>query len=127
MDNQTDISELKAQLALMQRRIDELEADVDSVAPNEERMGRRRMLRTAAAAAAGVAAGGLAFAKPAAATDGNNVVIGNSTQTVNSPTVLVRDSYSASPLVGTFHVTEAQLDLWRSWFEEPTAAELAQV
>jgi predicted kinase len=27
---------------------------------------------------------------------------------------------------GTFPVTEEQLDLWRSWFEEPTAEELQQ-
>lgn len=105
MDTPDEISELRAQLAALQNRIDELETDLDEVEP--ERMGRRRMLQTAAAAAAGVAAGGLAFAKPAAAADGDNIVIGNATQTANSPTALVRGStYSTPESFGIFHVTD---------------------
>jgi hypothetical protein len=66
------------------------------------------MLRTVGAAAAGVAVGSLAFAKPAGATDGNAITIGNAVQDAQSPTLLIVDGpdYSATPLVGAFHVTD---------------------
>lgn len=100
--DQHELDQLKADLQRMQARIDELEAT------SEQPVSRRHMLRGLSAAAVGAAAGGLAFARPAAAADNDNLVIGNSTQTANSPTVLLKDaSYSASPSVGMFHVTDS--------------------
>lgn len=100
--DQQELADLKEQLRLMQARVDQLEAE-----QADEPVNRRGMLRSLGAAAVGAAAGGLAFARPAAATDGNSIVIGNSTQTANSPTLLIMDdTYSASPLVGLFHVTD---------------------
>jgi len=98
----SELQELKEELQRMQRRIDELEG-----ASPETPVNRRNMLRGLGAAAVGAAASGLAFARPAAAVDGNNIVIGNDTQTANSPTMLIKNaSYSASPAVGMFHVTD---------------------
>lgn len=98
----TELAAMKAQLKSMQARIDELEAQP------EESVNRRNMLRGLGAAAVGAAAGGLAFARPAAATDGNSIVIGNATQSAESPTMLVpgASSWSLSPLVGAFTVSD---------------------
>lgn len=100
---QDDIRALKAELDRLQQRIDQLEG-----AQAEEPVNRRNMLRGLGAAAVGAAAGGLAFARPAAAADGGNVVIG-SANVANSPTAVLRDptTYSAgSPATGLFHVSD---------------------
>lgn len=95
-----EIDALKADLRRMQARVDELEA------ASEEPVNRRNMLRGLGAAAAGAAVGGLAFARPAAATDGNTLIIGDAAQTSQSPTQIVADtSWSASPLVGILSAT----------------------
>jgi hypothetical protein len=110
-----DIRGLREEIDRLQRRVDELSeqaptvrADLVNPAADPASMPRRGMLRTVGAAAAGVAVGSLAFAKPAGATDGNSIVIGNAAQTAESPTALIRNSvgYSATPAVGTFHVTD---------------------
>ncbi|MEO8698156.1 MAG: hypothetical protein ABI658_31980 [Acidimicrobiales bacterium] len=107
-----DIRALRQEIDRLQRRVDELSdqapARIDAVpAADPAEMPRRGMLRTVGAAAAGVAVGSLAFAKPAGAIDGNSIVIG-STNTADSSTLLVTNSgYSASPLVGAFHVTDS--------------------
>jgi hypothetical protein len=107
-----DISALREEIDRLQRRVNELSeqapARIDAAsAADPAHMPRRGMLRTVGAAAAGVAVGSLAFAKPAGAADGGNIVIGNSTQTAQSPTLLVTSAgYSASPSVGVFHVTD---------------------
>ncbi len=94
-----ELIELKSELERLQRRIEQLET------PEEEPVGRRNMLRGLGAAATGAAVGGLAFARPASATDGQSVLIGD-TRTSQSPTAIhVDGSYGASPLVGAFHVT----------------------
>ena len=81
--DRNELAELKAELRRMQSRVEELE----SAAP-EPVVNRRHMLRGLGAAAVGAAAGGLAFAHPAAATDGGNIIIGNIVQTAESPTML---------------------------------------
>lgn len=97
---QNEIATLKAELQRMQARLEELETRPD------EPVNRRNMLRGIGAAAAGAAVGGLAFARPAAATDGGSIVIGNATQTSESPTMLVPSTgYSISPFVGAFTVS----------------------
>ncbi len=98
--DRSEIDSLKADLRRMQARVDELET------AGEEPTNRRNMLRGLGVAAAGAAVGGLAFARPAAATDGGTLILGDPTQTVQSPTMLnVSGSYSSSPLVGVFSVT----------------------
>ncbi|MDO8363473.1 MAG: hypothetical protein Q7V88_11300 [Actinomycetota bacterium] len=98
--DRSEIDELKADLQRMQSRIDELETH------GEQPVNRRNMLRGLGAAAVGAAAGGLAFAHPAAATDGGNIIIGNATQTSTSPTALVPTTgWGSSPLTGAFTVT----------------------
>jgi hypothetical protein len=100
---QDDIRELKAELDRLQRRIDQLEG-----ASTDEPVNRRNMLRGLGAAAVGAAAGGLAFARPAAAADGGNVVIG-SANVANSPTAVLRDptTYAnGTPATGLLHVSD---------------------
>ncbi|MDO8390457.1 MAG: hypothetical protein Q7V57_08215 [Actinomycetota bacterium] len=101
--DRSELNELKADLRRMQSRIDELETEVAAEAP----VNRRNMLRGLGAAAVGAAAGGLAFAHPAAATDGGSILIGNSLLAAESPTMLVpgNASWSSSPLVGAFTVS----------------------
>ena len=97
-----EIATLKAELHRMQARLDELEARPD------EPVNRRNMLRGIGAAAAGAAVGGLAFARPAAASDGNNLVIGNDSQTAQTPTWLIPSSswsYDTGRVAGAFTVT----------------------
>jgi hypothetical protein len=97
----TELQSLKADLHRMQARIDELET------VSSETVNRRNMLRGLGAAAIGAAAGGLAFARPAAAADGDNLQIGNTTQTATSPTWLLATS-GYDPVLGhdtgAFHV-----------------------
>lgn len=81
--DRSEIDALKADLRRMQARIDELERT------DEEPVNRRNMLRGLGAAAAGAAVGGLAFARPAAANDGDTLIIGNDTQVANTPTTLL--------------------------------------
>jgi len=99
--DQQELDQLKADLRRMQARIDELET------PGiEEPVNRRHMLRGLGVAAAGAAVGGLAFARPAAATDGGNIVIGNSIQTATTPTLLIPTTgWNSSPLTGALTVT----------------------
>ncbi len=98
--DQTELDALKADLRRMQARVDELER------AEETPTNRRNMLKGLGAAAAGAAVGGLAFARPAAATDGGNVVIGNSAQTATSPTWIVPTTgWSSSPFSGAFTVS----------------------
>ncbi|MEO5837445.1 MAG: hypothetical protein ABIQ73_29445 [Acidimicrobiales bacterium] len=108
-----DIRALREEIDRLQRRVDELSepapARINAApAADPAHMPRRGMLRTVGAAAAGVAVGSLAFAKPAGATDGQPVLIGNAVQTGESRTVLIRNSsgYSATPTVGVFHATD---------------------
>ncbi len=96
----SEIESLKADLRRMQARVDELET------AGEEPTNRRSMLRGLGAAAVGATVGGLAFARPAAAADGGSIVIGDAAQTAQSPTLLIASSsWSSSPSVGAFHVT----------------------
>ncbi len=98
--DQTELEALKADLRRMQARVDELER------AEEAPTNRRNMLKGLGAAAAGAAVGGLAFARPAAATDGGNVVIGNATQTSTSPTWIVPSAtWSSSPISAAFTVS----------------------
>lgn len=97
----TELKELKADLKRMQARVDELEASTP-----EQPVNRRNMLRGLGAAAVGAAAGGLAFAHPAAATDGNSLIIGNDTQTSSSPTGLIASGAYSSSTTGIFHVSD---------------------
>ena len=106
-----DIRALREEIDRLQQRVDEMSATQvpAKAADNEDtNLGRRGLFRTVGAAAAGVAVGSLAFAKPAGATDGNAIIIGNAAQTAESPTALVRNSvgYTATPSVGVFHVTD---------------------
>lgn len=106
-----EIRALREEIERLQQRVDELsEVALPAAAggaSDSANLGRRGLFRTVGAAAAGVAVGSLAFAKPAGATDGNSVVIGDAAQTAQSPTAIVTSgSYSASPLVGAFHVTD---------------------
>lgn len=97
--DRAEIDQLKADLHRMQQRIDELEASGPPV-------NRRHMLRNVGAAAVGAAATGLAFARPAAAADGNSIIIGNAIQTSQSPTMLVPSTgWDLDPLVGAFSVS----------------------
>jgi hypothetical protein len=99
--DRSEIDALRADLHRMQQRVDELEA-----LQGDPPVNRRHMLRGLGAAAMGAAAGGLAFARPAAATDGGNIVIGNATQTSESPTMLVPSTgWTTSPFVGAFTVS----------------------
>ncbi|MBI4885440.1 MAG: hypothetical protein HY826_15445 [Actinobacteria bacterium] len=98
--DRSEIDSLKADLRRMQARVDELET------AGEEPVNRRNMLRGLGAAAAGAAVGGLAFARPAAAVDGATLIIGDATQTAQSPTAIIpASSWSSSPLFGAFTVT----------------------
>jgi hypothetical protein len=106
-----DIRALQDEIDRLQQRVDELSAaavSTDGSAANDAaNLGRRGLFRTVGAAAAGVAVGSLAFAKPAGAADGGNIIIGNAVQTAQSPTLLITTAgYSADPLVGVFHVTD---------------------
>jgi hypothetical protein len=97
-----ELQSLKADLHRMQARIDELET------ASSETVNRRNMLRGLGAAAIGAAAGGLAFARPAAATDGAGLVIGNTTQTATTPTwLLAASGYDPVPShdTGALHVS----------------------
>ncbi len=99
--DQTELNHMKAELQRMQARIEELEAP-----GAQQPMNRRNMLRGIGVAAVGAAAGGLAFARPAAATDGNGIIIGDSAQTGTSPTVLIPTTgWSSAPLTGAFTVS----------------------
>ncbi|HQZ36406.1 MAG TPA: hypothetical protein PK020_18410 [Ilumatobacteraceae bacterium] len=99
--DQSELNQMKAELQRMQARIEELEAP-----GAQQPMNRRNMLRGIGVAAVGAAAGGLAFARPAAATDGGSIVIGDSSQTGTSPTVLVpATGWSSTPLTGAFTVS----------------------
>ncbi|CAN5650023.1 hypothetical protein BH10ACT2_BH10ACT2_02230 [soil metagenome] len=98
--DRSEIDALKADLRRMQSRVEELET------AGEEPTNRRNMLRGLGAAAAGAAVGGLAFARPAAATDTFGLVIGNATQTAQSNTALVASSYNNADNVGMFHLTD---------------------
>lgn len=89
MTDELDV--LKDELARLQRRVDELQSERDDRVIN-----RRTAFKALGAAAAGAAVGGIAFANPAAATDGSSVLIGNEVQTAQSPTVLIASSYSQS-------------------------------
>jgi len=80
----SDLQELKSELARLQARVDELER----TEAGDTQVSRRAAFKALGAAAVGAAAGSLAFAAPAGAVDGGNVVIGNETQTAESPTVL---------------------------------------
>jgi len=94
-----ELAAMKAELQRMQAKIEELETQP------QEAVNRRHMLRGLGVAAAGAAVGGLAFARPAAATDGNNIVIGSS-QSSESPTKITPGTgWSSSPLVGAFTVS----------------------
>ena len=97
-----ELAELKAELRRMQSRVEELE----SAAP-EPVVNRRHMLRGLGAAAVGAAAGGLAFAHPAAATDGGSIIIGDQTQTVQSPTSITATGagFASAPFQSAFTVT----------------------
>ncbi len=98
-----EITELRAQLEQMQAKLNELETE-SRPAPI---MNRRRALTTLAAGAAGAAASTIAFASPAAATDGGTILIGNQTQTAQSPTALIADgSYVGGAVLGGFSVTD---------------------
>jgi len=97
-----EITELREQLEKMQAKLDELETE-SRPAPV---MNRRRALTTLAAGAAGAAASTIAFANPAAATDGGNIVIGNKTQTVQSPTALIASGFTTGSTLGGFSVTD---------------------
>ena len=98
---QNELDALKADLKRMQAKVDELEASTAA-----EPVNRRNMLRGLGAAAVGAAAGGLAFSQPAAATDGNSLIIGNSTQTANSATLLIKDATYSETSYGLLHVTD---------------------
>jgi len=100
--NQTEIDELKAQLAALQTRIGQLETGDD-----EMRGGRRSMLKLAAGAAAGAVAGGLAFgAHPASAGASVNVLL-NENNNASAPTRVIRPSagYTAFNSWGLLHLT----------------------
>lgn len=107
-----DIRALREEIDRLQRRVDELSvqapARIDTAsAADPAAMPRRGMLRTVGAAAAGVAVGSLAFAKPAGANDGANIVIGLQTNTADTPTLLSSNGgYTSNPQVGMFHVTD---------------------
>src|SRR5688500_7623193 len=103
MSENADIRALSDEIERLQRRVDELSdrapAPTDTaLAGDPAHMPRRGMLRTFGAAAAGVAVGSLAFAKPAGAADGANIVIGSQVNTADTPTLLSHNSgYSAVP------------------------------
>ncbi len=80
----SELKELKAELTRLQARVDELER----TETGDAQVSRRAAFKALGAAAVGAAAGSIAFAAPAGATDGGNVVIGNDTQSAESPTVL---------------------------------------
>jgi hypothetical protein len=80
----SELQELKAELTRLQARVDELER----TETGDAQVSRRAAFKALGAAAVGAAAGSIAFAAPAGATDGGNVVIGNDTQSAESPTVL---------------------------------------
>jgi hypothetical protein len=84
----------------MQRRVDELEQQ-----DHASTVSRRHMLRGIGAAAVGAAAGGLAFSHTASATNGDNIVIGNKTQTATGPTRLVPTTGYAPAGLGAFTVS----------------------
>ncbi len=84
----SELQELKTELARLQARVDDLERTEAAGAP----MSRRTAFKALGAAAVGAAAGSIAFAAPAGAVDGGNVVIGNESQTAESPTVLRVDN-----------------------------------
>ena len=99
--DRNEFSVLKADLRRMQARVDELET--------QEQVSRRHMLRGLGTAAIGAAVGGLAVARPAAATDGLGLVIGNDAQTATTPTSLTAvatwDSTDPTLARGIFNVT----------------------
>lgn len=85
----SDLQELKSELARLQARVDELER----TEAGDTQVSRRAAFKALGAAAVGAAAGSLAFAAPAGAIDGGNVVIGNESQSAQSPTVLRASSF----------------------------------
>ncbi len=97
-----EISELRAQLDQLQSKL----TDLEKAERDEPSISRRRAFKTLGAAAAGAAVGGIAFANPAAATDGNSVVIGNQVQTTQSPTALITNGYSGAVNYAGFMVTD---------------------
>lgn len=78
----SELQVLKAELAALQSKVDELEGE----RVGDVRSSRRNMLRTLGAATVGAAAGGLALAQPASANNGDNFVLGNNDLTGNTAT-----------------------------------------
>jgi hypothetical protein len=97
----SEIEQLRAELARLQGRLDELEqVQMDQPVP------RRHMLRALGGVAAGAAVGGLAFAKPTSAADGNNIIIGDA-NIASSGTELGADgSFTQGGSGGIFGVTD---------------------
>ena len=87
------------------RRIAALETELAALkasmaASAEPESSRREMFKKLAIAGAGVAAGGvLAQASPAAATDASPIVIGDETQTAQTPTALVASAFTGNEVM----------------------------
>lgn len=98
----SEIEQLRAELSRLQGRLDELEQ-----VRSDQPVPRRNMLRALGGVAAGAAVGGLAFAKPTQALDGGNVVIGNTTQTAQSPTRIAASSFTEGQDIGIFGTSDS--------------------
>ena len=98
----SEIAELRAEMARLRGRLDEIEsAQADAPVP------RRHMLRALGGMAAGAAVGGLAFAKPAAAADGDFIELGREASLASSATLVgVTGTYTAGGQGGIFGVTD---------------------
>lgn len=96
-----ELTELRAEMARLQSRIDAYEQDAEA-----KPVARRNMLRALGAAGAGAAVGGLALANPASAADGDAITAGQQTGALSPTRIFATSSYSSSPeAVGVLHVT----------------------
>src|SRR6266550_888664 len=94
---ESQVHRLTDAVSQLQARLVQLEVDKTDRSDGSKRSTRRGFLRLGGAAALGAVGAAALRATPASATDGNNLVIGNSTQKGESPTILQGDGASGAP------------------------------
>jgi hypothetical protein len=89
------MNDVERRIAALETELSALKAHVTPAPEPEPESSRRDMFKKLAIAGAGVAAGGVLLqASPAAATDGGNLVIGDETQTAQTPTALIANGFT---------------------------------